>query len=107
MGLSLHTVEITDGSALTAKPDRLQVWSAYGLVSTIGGGAGLAVTVAVAVPKSAGLPSSGNYFIDVELSQDATYFITAKTASGFTVNILPRLAANTLAAGTINVNVQY
>lgn len=106
MGLDLHTTEVLDGSAQTTKPDRVGIWAAFGLANLIGGGAGSAVVTVVAVPKTAGLPSNGNYFVDVELSQDATYYITAKTAAGFTVNMLPRLAANTLAAGTFNVNVQ-
>jgi hypothetical protein len=105
MGLDLHTVTVLDGGAPPQYSNRIGIWSAFGIANGTGGGAGQVVSVAVAVPKSAGLPSSA-YFVDVELSQDATYWISAKTSAGFTVNIEPRLAANTLAAGTFNVNVQ-
>jgi hypothetical protein len=53
------------------------------------------------------LPASGQYAVDIELSQDATHYITGKSSAGFTVNIQPRLAANTLAAGTFNAKLTW
>ncbi len=105
MGLDLHTIEVATGSAQTQMQDRLKYWTQYNVANGAGGGAGLAVVVAVAVPAAAGLPSNGNYIVDVEASQDCTTFISAKTATGFNVTLTPRLAATTLSAGTFNVQI--
>lgn len=105
MGLDLHTIEVMPGSAPTQQPDRLKYWTQYAVANGAGGGAGTAVTVAVTVPALAGLPANGNYIVDVEASQDCTAFVSAKTALGFNVTLTPRLAANTLAAGTFNVQI--
>jgi hypothetical protein len=105
MGLPIHTIEVMSGSAPTQQQDRLKYWTQYGLANVVGGGAGLAVVTAVAVPAAAGLPANGNYIVDVEASQDCTAFVSSKTATGFNVTLTPRLAANTLAAGTFNVQI--
>lgn len=105
MGLDLHTIEVMPGSAPTEQPDRLKYWTQYNLANVAGGGAGLSVVTAVAVPVGAGLPASGTYIVDVEASQDCTAFVSGKTATGFNVTLTPRLAANTLAAGTFNVQI--
>jgi hypothetical protein len=107
MPKQVHTIEIPDGGQPPTQSDRLKQYQLLGVANGVGGSAGAAVAVVVAVPIAAGLPASGNYFVDVELSQDATYYVTAKGNAGFTVNLLPRLAANTLAAGSFNVNVTY
>lgn len=93
------------GGSMPADRNRLTVYSAYGIANGAGGGAGQSVAVAVSIPadNNVSLPSNGNYLVDVELSQDATYYISAKSATGFTVNIQPRLASQTIAAGTFNV----
>jgi hypothetical protein len=65
----------------------------------IGAGAGLSVATPVTTVKE--LPP--NYTVVPVMEQDATCWITAKTAAGFTLNIAPRLAATTLAAGTVDV----
>jgi hypothetical protein len=75
-------------------------WSSYG-VANGSGSAGATVSVNVLCQDSV-LPASGQYFVDVEFAADYTVFISAKTASGFTVNIQPRLAANSVAAGVFN-----
>lgn len=107
MPKQVHAIEFADSSAAPTQSDRVKQWTAFGIANLAGGSAGAAVAVAVAVPAAAGLPANGSYFVDVELSQDATYYITAKSATGFTVNLLPRLASATLAAGSLNVNVTY
>ena len=107
MPKQVHAIEFADSSAGPTQSDRVKQWTAFAVANVAGGSAGAAVAVAVAVPAVAGLPASGAYFVDVELGQDATYYITGKSATGFTVNLLPRLAANTLAAGSFNVNVTY
>jgi hypothetical protein len=75
-------------------------WAQYAIANG-SGSAGATVAVAV-VCQDAVLPASGEYNVAVELGQDCTWFITSKTAGGFTVNIQPRLAANSVAAGSFN-----
>jgi hypothetical protein len=97
-----------------AQPDRLTLGTLYG-VANGSGAAGATVSVAVVWPpagmQSGGLPiipplpANGAYFVDVELPADYTVFITAKTTTGFTVNLQPRLPANSIAAGTFNVQI--
>ena len=93
----IHTMAVIDGSVF-ARGDRVLV----GMLSTtnvIGSGAGAAVTKAITF----GEPMPANYFVDFDAGQDAVCFATNKTSAGFTLNILPRLAANTLAVGTVNM----
>ena len=105
MGNAIHSIDVATGSDPTQQPDRLKYYTKYNIANSAGGGAGQSVTVAVAVPVAAGLPSNGNYIVDVETSQDCTAFVSSKTATGFNVTLTPRLAANTLSAGTINVQI--
>jgi hypothetical protein len=100
MPLPVHTVEIIDGGAPLSNPDRLKLVMLFGVANAAGGGAGAAVTTPIS-----GIQLPPNYFVDIELSQDATYFITGKTQTGFNVVMNPRLAANTLAAGTFNIKI--
>lgn len=102
--LVVHSVRIPAGSAPPVQQDRVTQFTLFGVANLIGGGAGAAVVTAVAVPGGI-LPANGNYFVDVETSQDCTAFVSGKTANGFNVTLEPRLAANTLAAGTFNVNI--
>lgn len=99
MSKDLHTLDVLNGSSL-AKQDRIVAGIQAGIPNVIGAGAGLAVVVPVAF---AGLPA--NYCVAVNPGQDATWYITNKTANGFNVNLLPRIATNTLAVGAIDVIV--
>jgi len=101
MGFPLHTVDAHNGSDLT-KLDRLGVYLKKQIATAAGSGAGAAVTIAIT-----GLTLPAKYAVFVSPSQDATYYISGRTQSGFTINLLPRLAANTLAAGTIDLKVEY
>ncbi len=97
MSFESHTISAPDG----AKPqlnDRAVLGSLIGVANGAGGGAGAAVTVAVS-----GLKLPPKYAVVVNPGQDATWFVSAKTAAGFSVTLTPRLAANTLAAGTFDV----
>lgn len=102
MGQPIHTVEMLDGSNNSLQ-DKLKVGLKAHVANAAGSGAGVAVTVAVSFGANANLPA--NYTVSVDPGQDATWYTSAKTATGFTVNLLPRLAANTLAAGFIDVAV--
>ncbi|ADE12149.1 hypothetical protein [Sideroxydans lithotrophicus] len=95
----VHSVETPAGSTPNTQ-DRVILGVQMGVANGAGGGAGLAVVVAVAM---AGLPA--NYAVAVNPGQDATWFVSGKTATGFNVTLTPRLAANTLAAGTFDVIV--
>ena len=111
--LDIHTIRILPGgnvggtvySAAPVQQDRLTLGMMFA-VANGSGGAGATVTVAVLWTGSP-LPSNGYYFVDYDLPADYTVFTTAKTAAGFTVNIQPRLAANSVAAGTFNLQVSY
>lgn len=96
--LPIHTLEVQDGSNL-ANSDRLLVSLKMAVANLIGGGAGQVVTVAVTFPQ----PMPANYAVFADPGQDAVCFVTARTSLGFTLNINPRLAANTLAVGTTNI----
>lgn len=99
MPIQNHTTEHFDGSA-PLRLDRNLRAVKVGITNGAGGGAGAAVTVAVAFT---GLPAA--YGVLVAPNQDATAFVSSKTATGFNVTLTPRLAASTLASGTFDVFV--
>lgn len=100
MANHIKDLEVMDGSTLS-KPDRIRVSLQMAVANLIGGGAGQTVTVAVTFPEV--MPA--NYAVFADAGQDAVCFASARTTVGFTLNINPRLAANTLAAGTVNILV--
>lgn len=99
MGIDVHTVDQLDGSNFN-RQDRVIAGMQSGVANAVGGGAGAAVTTSVSF---ANLPA--NYTVVVNPGQDATWYVNNKTSSGFDVVLTPRLAANTLAAGTFDVLV--
>ena len=100
MSRDVHPIDLVDGTQL-ARMDRVIVAAKFGLANVAGAAAGDAVTVDVAFVGQ--LPDL--YGVFVNPGQDATWFVNAKTNAGFTVTLNPRLAANQLAAGTIDVLV--
>jgi hypothetical protein len=100
MSILQHTIESPDG-ATPAHQDRAIIGAMPGVANVAGSGAGAAVTTAVSLPASANLPA--NYAVLVNPGQDATWYVSGKTFDGFNVTMTPRLAANTLAAGTFDV----
>ncbi|GEM_PF-5735931 len=92
-----HAIAVPSG-AVQANQGQVLIGSIPGVANAAGGGAGAAVVTAVSVP---GLPAS--YSVLVNPGQDATAFVSGKTSTGFNVTLTPRLAANTLAAGTFDV----
>jgi hypothetical protein len=98
MPFPIHTVEAPDGGYGFNQKGRILLASALGAANAAGGGAGAAVTVVVSGLK--GLPS--NFGVLVNPGQDATWWVDTKTSTGFTIHLLPRLAANTLASGTVD-----
>lgn len=101
MGIPIHTIVAPDG----ANGFTQSGYASIGLILDVAYGAGAAagdvVTQTVTVPASGGLPE--NYAVFVEAGADVTAWVSAKTATGLTVNIEPRLATGTLAAGTVNL----
>jgi hypothetical protein len=100
MANPIHTVDVLAPTVL-AQQDRLVVAVRKSVANVIGSGAGAAVVTALTFPDA--LPAS--YCVQVTPNQDAVAFVTAKTSAGFSVTLLPRLAANTLAVGTFDVLV--
>lgn len=107
MPLPVHTVEFVDaaagqaGNGPTYANEKLVVAKLDAVPTLVGGGAGQSVTTAIAF--AAELPA--NYAVQVTPDQDAVAFVSSKTSSGFNVVLNPRLAANTLAAGHVDVIV--
>ena len=99
MSKIFHAIELKKGSQ-NANNDGIVMGIQPNIANAAGGAAGAAVVTAVAF---ANLPA--NYAVNVTPGQDATAFVSGKTASGFNVTLTPRLATNTLAAGTFDVTV--
>lgn len=64
------------------------------------GAAGATVSVAVSLPASANLPA--NYAVLVNPGQACWWYVSAKTSSGFTVNLVPQSGTATIAAGSFD-----
>lgn len=100
MSQVVHTVSAVPGAQRLALGDRLQVGLLNAVANAAGGSAGAAVAVAIT-----GLTLPAKYVVLVSASQNAGYYITGKTSSGFTVNLFPGNPANTLGAGTFDVAI--
>jgi hypothetical protein len=103
MGIDCHTIDQVSGSTF-AFTDRVLLLNLPQQANAAGGGAGSSVTTAVSVPSGVTLPAAYSVLVG-GLSQDATAYVTGRTSTGFNVVLEPRLAANTLAAGTFDVVV--
>ena len=97
--LQIHDIQIPDGMPPN-ELDRITLGTLIGVANVIGGGAGQSVNVVVS-----GLQLPAKYAVFVNPGQDATWFVSAKSTTGFTVTLNPRLAANTLAAGAIDITL--
>ena len=104
MSVDLHTVTVVPGMA-PALNDRFRVGVLKDVPTVIGSGAGAAVTLTVNATLIPGLKLPPKYSVFATANQDAVINVTGKTAAGFTVTLLPRLAANTLAVGTVDLLV--
>ena len=98
MSLPIHTLDVPNGGNGYARKDRIFKAAAFGVVNAAGSGAG--ASVSINITGLSGLPS--NYAVTVNPGQDATWFVSNKTSTGFTITLNPRLATNTLAAGAID-----
>jgi len=100
MGLPVHTLDVAPGSSPTAQPDRVVLAILENVATAAGGGAGASVTTPIS-----GLQLPANYVVQVTPNQDAVPYVTSKTSGGFNVVLNPRLAANTLVAGTVDITI--
>lgn len=100
MNLPVHTLDVAPGSNPLAQPDRVLIALLEGVATAAGGSAGASVTTAIA-----GLQLPATYAVQITPNQDAVPYVTSKTQSGFNVVLNPRLAANTLAAGTVDIAI--
>ena len=98
MAIAKHRLSQLDGSA-AAFSDKLIIGTLIGVANVVGSGNGASVSTVVSFAEP--LPPSFGAIISPH--QDAVGFITSITTSGFTVVLNPRLATNTLAAGTFDV----
>lgn len=100
MSQMIHAIEVPEGAlgGLSQK-GRILLANLPAQANVVGSGAGAAVVTAVSGLKN--LPA--NYTVIVNPGQDATWYVSGKTSTGFNVTLNPRLAANTLAAGTFDV----
>jgi hypothetical protein len=97
--IDIHAIEFLNGG-VPSNPDRLKA-AILTVANAAGSGAGAAVTVAVAFAE----PMPAAYQVFCDAGQDVVCYASAKTVNGFTLNINPRLAANTVAAGNVNLLV--
>lgn len=100
MSKAIHTVSLPAQSDPLSQEDRVVLLVKKALANAAGSGAGAAVTIAVT-----GLQLPASYVVQAMPSQDATIWISGRSQTGFTINLAPRLAANTLASGTVDVLV--
>lgn len=96
MPIAVHTIEVGDGSNLSA-PDRVKMWRLTGIANA-SGGSGVAVTTAVSVSPLE-LPASYSVFIDA--GQECMAWVTSKTAAGF--NVVLQEPGVSIASGTFDV----
>lgn len=101
MAIQKHDLQVLDSPTSPTFTDRVIIGQQLGVANAAGGGAGLSVTTVVTFPE----PLPANYTVFTQSYQDCTTYVTAKTTFGFSVVQTPRLAANTLAAGTFDVLV--
>lgn len=94
MSYDIHTIAVAKGTTPARKDRVIQGWGTN--ANAAGSGAGVAVTITV-TPGGSIQPGS---VVVIDPRQDATWYTTNYTTTTFDVVLTPRLAANTLAAGT-------
>ena len=100
MPLILNHVQVPDGCDQPNELDRITIGQLKAVANGAGGGAGAAVNVDVT-----GLQLPAKYQVLVTTKADVTWFVPEanKTTAGFRVTLEPRLAANTIASGAIDI----
>lgn len=96
MGISYHSLYAADGTTLNVA-DRAY----FGTLTATYPAAAVGVVSTLAVTWTEPVPMP--YTAVMSPVEDSTYFITAKTTLGFTLNVAPRTALLTLAGGTVEI----
>lgn len=96
MGIAYHTIYTPDGAG-TNLFDRVVVGSVTAVYPAATAGA----TSTIAVTWGEPIPTP--YAALISPIEDCTYFVSARTTVGCVLNVLPRLAANTLAGGSVEL----
>lgn len=96
MGIAYHTLYAADGTTANVA-DR---WY-FGTVTATYASAGAGLTSTVVVTWTEPIP--GPYCAVMSPVEDCTWYMTSKTSTGFTLNVWPRLLANALAGGTVEI----
>lgn len=97
MGIAYHTTYAPDGTALNLF-DRVvlgTVTAVYGAGTTTGTPTAVAVTWAEPIPTP--------YAAIASPIEDAAYFISGRTSTGFTLTATPRVLATTLTGGSVEI----
>lgn len=101
MSIDVHTVDLmgplTGVTSSFSRTDRVLMGLNLAIANVAGGSAGASVTTALTGSLS------GTYGVFVSCSADVVASVTSKTVSGFNVVLEPRLATETIAAGTFDV----
>jgi hypothetical protein len=100
MAIVKHLISMLDGSSGDFS-DRVIAGLQLGVPNAAGSGEGATVSTVVTFPE----PLPPSFTVLVQCNQDAVAYVTSKTTFGFTVNIAPRLATETIAAGSFDVTV--
>jgi hypothetical protein len=98
MGLDIHTIAVPGGMMGYANSDRV-ILGLETVAYSAGTAAGDSVTVDVTFTEP--LPTTFQVFFAPQA--DVTAYASSPTAMGFTLNIQPRLATETIAAGSIGL----
>lgn len=98
MALEIHTITVPDFASNFARTDRVFM-GLLPIAYSVGSGAGSVVTAAVTFGGSP-MPTGYTVFFG-NVPTDVTTFVTSPTSNGFTLNVEPRTAALTVAAGTL------
>lgn len=101
MSIPVHNVAVVDGSN-PAFQDRVLLGIKTAIANAAGGGAGASVTTAVTF-NNYELPP--NYVVSIDPGQSCLWYVTNKTANGFSVTLVPYPSTAVLAAGSFNLTV--
>jgi hypothetical protein len=99
--ISIHDVKVIDGAIDNRNNHNPVILAQTCGVSNSSGSAGVTVTTAVTFTET--LPST--YSVTVQPGQGVGWFISAKVAKGFSVNLVPFSAGVSVAAGSFDVTV--
>ena len=100
MAIQKHDLQVLDSPTPSTFTDRLIIGQQLA-VANAAGAAGATVSTVVTFPEA--LPPA--YAVLIATGQAVGWFVSAKTAFGFTVNLVPYVNTASVAAGTFDVTV--